>query len=162
MQASMPEYPRRLDMPPPPWSTAPARAGQAPASFVLRILAYFVDLFFIGAMALLLTAALFVLGFLSLGVSWLLIIPAWMATPALYSGLTLSSRAQATLGMRLFGLAMRPVEGGRIDFLTGAGHALLFYIFGATMTPFILLVGLIREDRALLHDLVLRLRLVFA
>jgi uncharacterized RDD family membrane protein YckC len=54
------------------------------------------------------------------------------------------------------------VDGGEIDFLTGAAHALLFYIFGATMTPFILLVALFRRDRALLHDLALRVRLVSA
>jgi uncharacterized RDD family membrane protein YckC len=160
MEASVPEFPRRLEMPPPQWVAPPASAGLAPASLTLRVLAYFLDLLIIGTMALVLTVALFVLGFLSLGASWLLIIPAWMVTPALYSGLTLSSRAQATIGMRLFGLSLRPIEGGHIDFVIGAAHALLFYIFGTTMTPFILIVGLIRQDRALLHDIVLRVRLV--
>jgi len=160
MDASVPEFPRRLDMPPSQSVWAPAWAGQAPAPLTLRVFAYFVDLVVIATMAFVLTASLFVLGFLSLGISWLLIVPAWMATPSLYSGLMLSSRAQATIGMRLFGLHMRPVEGGHIDFLIGAAHALLFYVFGTTMTPFILLVGLIRRDRALLHDIVLRVRLV--
>jgi uncharacterized RDD family membrane protein YckC len=131
-----------------------------PALWSERIIAYVIDLIATGLMGFVLTLALFVLGFLSLGVSWLLIVPLWLAMPALYSGLTLSSPAQATLGMRLFGLSLRSLEGQPIDFLTGAGHALLFYIFDLTMTPFILLIGVFRQDRALLHDLVLRVRLV--
>jgi uncharacterized RDD family membrane protein YckC len=131
-----------------------------PAPWLERIVAYILDLMAIGLTGFVLTFALFALGFLSFGASWLLIVPVWLATPALYSGLTLSSPAQATLGMRLLGLSLRRVEGGSIDFLTGAAHALLFYIFEVTMTPFVLLVGVLRQDHALLHDLVLRVRLV--
>ena len=160
MQATVPEFPRRYADASPQW-TVPA-AGFAPAPLSLRLIAYVIDLVAMALIATALSLALIALGFLSFGASWLLIAPVWVATPALYSGLTLSSPAQATLGMRISGLALRPVEGGRIDFLTGAAHALLFYIFGATMTPLILLVGLLRQDRALLHDLVLRVRLVSA
>ena len=161
MQTSVPEFPTPLaDTPPGNWSRAAASVGVAPASLSMRVLAYFVDLIAIGTIAGALALALFVLGFLSFGASWLLIWPVCVATPAIYSGLTLSSPSQATLGMRVLGLCLRPVDGGGIDFLTGAAHALLFYIFGTTMTPFILLVGLFRHDRALLHDLVLRVRLV--
>jgi len=163
MQMSIPEFPRRADdMPPPAWSRASVPAALAPGSLSLRVFAYFVDLIAVGIIVLALSLALIALGFLSFGASWLLIWPVWLAAPVIYSGLTLSSRAQATLGMRLFGLSMRSVEGQEIDFLIGAAHVLLFYIFGTTMTPFILLVGLFRRDRALLHDLVLRVRLVSA
>ncbi len=160
MQTSVPEYKTELAGAPSAGWNGPVAAAFAPGSLFLRMLAYVVDLFIIGTLVVVLAFALFVLGFLSFGASWLLIAPVCAAVPAIYSGLTLSSPAQATLGMRLFGLHMRTVEGGRIDFLTGAGHALLFYIFGTTMTPLILLVGLFRQDRALLHDLVLRVRLV--
>jgi uncharacterized RDD family membrane protein YckC len=161
MQTSVPPYQSELaGAPGAGWNGALAARAFAPSSLFLRMLAYGVDLFVVGTLALVLTFALFVLGFLSFGASWLLIAPVCAAVPALYSGLTLSSPAQATLGMRLFGLHMRTVEGSRVDFLTGAGHALLFYIFVTTMTPFVLLVGLFRRDRALLHDLVLRVRLV--
>jgi uncharacterized RDD family membrane protein YckC len=138
----------------------PAVSGAAPASLKARTLAYLIDLFAIAALALALTAALFVLGFLSFGVSWLLIVPACAAVPVAYSGITMSSPAQATLGMRVLGLTMVSLDGKAIDFITGAAHALLFYVFGATMTPFILLIGLARQDRALLHDLALGVRLV--
>jgi uncharacterized RDD family membrane protein YckC len=161
MQTSVPQYQSELaGAPGVGWNGALAASGFAPGSLLLRMLAYVVDLFVIGTIAFMLTFALFVLGFLSFGASWLLIAPVCAAVPAIYSGLTLSSRAQGTLGMRLFGLHMRTVEGGHVDFFTGAGHALLFYVFGTTMTPLILLVGLFRHDRALLHDLVLRVRLV--
>lgn len=161
MQTSVPQYKSELaGAPGAGWSRSVAALEFAPGSLFLRMLAYGVDLFVIGTIALVLTFALFVLGFLSFGASWLLIAPVCAAVPAVYSGLTLSSRAQATLGMRLFGLQLRTVEGSPIDFLTGAGHALLFYIFATTMTPLILLVGLFRHDRALLHDLVLRVRLL--
>ncbi|MBW0005204.1 MAG: RDD family protein [Hyphomicrobiales bacterium] len=161
MQTTVPQYKSELaGAPGAGWNSPATALGLAPGSLFLRMLAYGVDLFVIGSLALLLTLALFVLGFLSFGASWLLIAPVCAAVPAAYSGLTLSSQAQATLGMRLFGLKMRTVEGTPIDFLTGAGHALLFYVFVTTMTPMILLVGLFRHDRALLHDLVLRVRLV--
>ncbi|MFI5011211.1 MAG: RDD family protein [Hyphomicrobiales bacterium] len=162
MQASVPEFPSRFaDQPRAPvWGGLAAPSGVAPASLVVRVFAYLVDLVVIGFLVAALVLALFVLGFLSFGLSWFLIVPVWFATPALYSGLTLSSPAQATLGMRLFGLSLRSMDGREIDFVTGAAHALLFYIFGTTMTPFILLVGVFRHDRALLHDLVLRVRLV--
>jgi uncharacterized RDD family membrane protein YckC len=161
MQTSVPEFPRSFaDVQRPPWNRARTSIGFVPGSLLLRVLSYLVDLVVAGTIAFVLTAALFVLGFLSFGASWLLIVPVCAATPAVYSGLTLSSSAQATLGMRLFGLHLRTVEGGRVDFLTGAAHALLFYIFGTTMTPLILLIGPFRRDRALLHDLVLRVRLV--
>jgi len=62
----------------------------------------------------------------------------------------LSSPAQATLGMRILG-PRGCARSRRQDRLPHrAAHALLFYIFGATMTPLILLVGLLRQDRALL------------
>ncbi|MBV8769792.1 MAG: RDD family protein [Hyphomicrobiales bacterium] len=161
MQTSVPEYEAELaGMPRSDWDGPLAASGLAPGSLLVRMLAYLVDLLVVGTIACVLTLALFILGFLSFGASWFLIVPVCAATPVLYSGLTLSSRAQATFGMRLFGLHMRTVEGGPVDFLIGAGHALLFYIFTSTMTPFINLVGLFRHDRALLHDLVLRVRLV--
>jgi len=161
MQASVPEFPRPMrEAPRPDWVSAASPAGFMPAPLSARFFAYCIDLIAIGILAVVLVVALIALGFLSLGVSWLLIWPAWIAAPAIYSGLTLSSHAQATLGMRLLGLSMRSLEGAEIDFVRGAAHALLFYIFGTTMTPLILLVGLLRQDRALLHDLVLRVRLV--
>jgi uncharacterized RDD family membrane protein YckC len=124
-----------------------------------RIGAYVVDLFAIGVLSTIFVMALFALGFLSFGASWLLIWPSWVAAPVVYSGLTLSSPRQATFGMRLFGLFLHPLDGGEVDFLTGATHALLFYVFATTMTPLILAVGLFTRDHALLHDIVLRVRL---
>jgi uncharacterized RDD family membrane protein YckC len=161
MIASVPEFPMRMARSGAPlWSTG--AFDIAPASLTARIAAYLVDIVVVGLLAATLTLALFVLGFLSLGASWLLIAPAWAATPFLYSALTLSSRAQATLGMRLFGLHMRTMEGQPVDIFTGLAHAVLFYVFAATMTPLILLVGVFRHDKALLHDLAVRVRLVAA
>ena len=161
MPASVPEFPAYAPRATSPmWN--PISSDAAPGSLTLRIFAYLIDLVIVGFIAVVLAGALVVLGFLSFGASWLLIAPVWVATPIAYSGLTLSSRAQATLGMRLFGLRLASVEGHPIDFVTAAAHVLLFYIFASTMTPLILAVGLFRHDRALLHDLVLRVRLVAA
>ena len=160
MQASVPEFPQRAsireDRAPPPY------IGAVPATLAARVFAYLIDLVAIACITFVLVLALAVLAFPSLGLSLIAIWPVLVATPILYSGLTLSGRAQATFGMRLLGLRLCPVDGGRIDFLTAVGHSLLFYIFDATLTPLILLVGVFRRDRALLHDLVLRVRLVSA
>ena len=114
MQTSVPEFPIGLADTPQSGSSGVWASGElAPASMLSRALAYVVDLIVVGSIAFVLTAGLVLLGFMSFGAGFFLIPPVCAATPAVYSGLTLSSPAQATLGMRLFGLHMRTVEGGR-------------------------------------------------
>ena len=118
-----------------------------------RLLAYVVDLFFIGLLVLFYEFLASFLGFFTLGLTWLFV-PIMVPLVALfYNGLTLSGAYRATWGMRLVGIEMRMRDGSRVGFLVAAVHAVLFYVLNYCFTPMILLFGLLRSDRRLAHDL---------
>lgn len=118
-----------------------------------RIFAFFVDAVTIAILFYVFLLLFAVLGFVTLGLTWFLIPPLFWLTALLYNGILISGRKRATLGMRLFGIELVAVDGARLNFLTAAVHAVLFYISVSVLTPFILLVGLVRDDRRMLHDL---------
>ena len=96
-----------------------------------------------------------VLGFVTLGLGWLLD-PALFAIVALgYVALTLGGPASATLGMRLAGVEMRTWSGAPMFPLLAIMHALIFWFSVGILTPLILLVGLFTYRKQLLHDLLL-------
>ncbi|MBU3732026.1 MAG: RDD family protein [Beijerinckiaceae bacterium] len=120
-----------------------------------RTIAFFVDLLFIG----LIWAALFFvlmipLGIITAGLIWFLVPPLFPVIALLYNGFTISGRKQATPGMRLFGIKMQMAEsGGSVSFLIAAVHAIFYYVSVTILTPLILLVGILRSDGRMLHDL---------
>lgn len=118
-----------------------------------RIFAFFVDAITIAILFYILFMLFALLGFITFGLTWFLIPPLFWLTALLYNGLTISGRKRATLGMRLFGIELIGIDGRSLGFLTAAVHAVLFYISVSVLTPFILLVGLVRNDRRMLHDL---------
>ncbi len=118
-----------------------------------RIGAFFVDFIVIGLLWVIFSLALIVLGFVTFGLSWLLLAPLFPAIALLYNGLTVSGRHRGTVGMRTFGIELRTVNGSTAPFVVAAVHALFFYVTVSMLTPFILLFGLVREDRRMIHDL---------
>jgi len=120
-----------------------------------RIVAFIVDAILI--VALMIPAALLVLilGFVTLGIGWLLF-PALFAVVALgYVALTMGGPASATIGMRFAGIEMRTWSGQRMFALLAVMHALIFWFSVGLLTPLILLVGLFTARKQLLHDLLL-------
>lgn len=126
---------------------------------IARMLAYGIDLLVMGLLVSFYAALAFFFGFLTLGLTWLvypILIP---LVALLYNGLTLSGERSATWGMRLMGVEVRNLDGSRVSFLTAAGHALLFYLTWSLsvvvpwLTPIVLLIGLFRADRRMLHDM---------
>ena len=118
-----------------------------------RVFAFFFDAIVITIMVVVLFWLFFVLGFFTFGLSWFLIPPLFWLTALIYNGVTISGRSHATLGMRLFGIELVGIDGRPLSFLTAAVHAVLFYISVSVLTLLILLVGLVRDDRRMLHDL---------
>ena len=120
-----------------------------------RIVAFIIDAILI--VALMIPAALLVLilGFVTLGIGWLLF-PALFAIVALgYVALTLGGPASATVGMRFAGIEMRTWSGQKMFPLLAVMHALIFWFSVGLLTPLILLVGLFTQRKQLLHDLLL-------
>jgi uncharacterized RDD family membrane protein YckC len=117
-----------------------------------RIFAFFVDAIIITVLFYIFFMLFAILGFVTFGLTWFLIPPLFWLTALLYNGITISGRKRSTIGMRLFGIELVHVDGGRLNFLTAAVHAVLFYISVTVLTPLILLVGLVRDDRRMVHD----------
>ncbi len=111
-----------------------------------------VILFFLGWLIIFLLA---ILGVVTFGATWLLIPIATVATALGYAALTIGGPKQSTWGMRMAGLKVETINGGRPDGLTAAVHALLFYVAAGTVGLWILdiLCGFVRSDRRLGHDI---------
>jgi uncharacterized RDD family membrane protein YckC len=111
-----------------------------------RVLAYFVDLCVIGVLCLLFWIAFAVLWVLSLGllgpVLWFL----FGLIPLAYHTLLLSGPWSATLGMRLFDVELRSINGERPGFLQALAQTALFYITVGATCSLILLVALLKPE----------------
>ena len=80
-----------------------------------------------------------------------------------YNALTISGRAQSTIGMRMPGLKVVDAgSGGPVDMIAAAVHALLFYLAAGTFVLWAIdiLFGMMRADRRLGHDLITGVRFV--
>jgi len=128
-----------------------------------RVIAFMIDVVIIVVPVVLFAMFIAVFGLLTFGLGWLLY---WLLWPIaviwalLYYGMTLGSPESATIGMRIVGIEMRTWYGAPAYFVLGAVHAIIFWISVSTLTPFILLVGLLNERRRLLHDFLLGVVLI--
>lgn len=120
-----------------------------------RVVAFFIDAFVVVVLMIPAALMVFVLGFVTLGLAWLLF-PALFAIVALaYIALTLGGPASATVGMRLTGVEMRTWNGQKMFPLLAVMHALVFWFSVGLLTPLVLVVGLLTRRKQLLHDLLL-------
>jgi uncharacterized RDD family membrane protein YckC len=144
----------------------PSAAGAARTDGVLgrRFFAYLIDILIVFGLVTLLAIAIFFIGIVTLTLGWglyALLFPPLVAI--VYNAATIGGPAQSTLGMRMTGLRVVDAgSGGRVDKITAAVHALLFYLAAGT---FILLavdifIGMMRPDRRLGHDLITGVTLV--
>jgi uncharacterized RDD family membrane protein YckC len=118
-----------------------------------RTLAYFIDLCFIGVLAVLFWIIFAVLWVVSFGllapVLWFL----FGLIPLAYHTLLLSGRRSATWGMRCFDVELRSVTGERPGFLQALAQTALFYITVGATCSLILLFVLFNRRKRTLHDL---------
>ena len=122
------------------------------------------DIGFIFAFTAILATAIAVLGVVTFGFGWTLfaVLP---ASGIIYSAITVGGRRQSTFGMRMMGLrVVAPESGARVDVITAAVHALLFYVAISTFLLWCvdLLFGIVRADRRLGHDVMLGLAVLRA
>lgn len=119
-----------------------------------RVCAYCVDATVILTINVILHVLLFILGFLTFGLSWLLLGPITFMTVALaYDTLLIGGEKAATPGMRLFGVKMEGVEGRRPDYLQAFLMSALFYVTVPVTGSLVLLIALFTEGNRTAHDI---------
>ena len=134
------------------------------ASLGARSVAYLLDILFIFGFTVLLSLVITLIGVITFGLGWTLfaVLP---ASGILYSAITVGGSGQSTWGMRMMGLrVVAPETGKRVDMITAAIHALLFYVAVSTFLLWFVdvLFGFMRADRRLGHDLLLGLAVMRA
>ena len=117
-----------------------------------RVMAYMLDLLFIGVIAIAVWIAFAVLWLLSFGLLGPLLWFLFGLIPLAYHTLLLSGSRSATFGMRCFDLELRSVTGERPSFLQALIQTALFYITIGMTCSLILLVALFNRRRRTLHD----------
>ena len=119
------------------------------------MVAFLIDAFVIVVLMIPAALMVFILGFVTLGLAWL-VFPVLLAIVALtYVALTLGGPMSATVGQRLAGVEFRTWSGQRMFPLLAVMHALAFWFSVGLLTPLVLLVGLLTYRKQLLHDLLL-------
>lgn len=120
-----------------------------------RVIAFCID--YVLILMLLLPAAFVValLGLVTFGAGWLLFLFLGPAVALIYFGWTLGGPRQASPGMRVTGIRLERQDGGRIDWLLGIVHTVLFWAGNAILTPLILLAPLFLDKKRTVHDLLL-------
>ena len=119
---------------------------------VRRVVAYLVDLIIIALATLLAMATFAVLGVLSFGVLSPALAVMLPLIPLTYHTAFIGAPASATLGMRLFGLEVRRIEGGRPGYLQAALLTIVFYVTVGVTSWLVLLVALFNGRSRALHD----------
>jgi uncharacterized RDD family membrane protein YckC len=123
-----------------------------------RLIAFVIDIVIITVPVVVTCMFILMFGFVTFGLGWglfLLVYPGAVIWALLYYGATMGGPASATIGMRAVDLQIRTWYGAPCYFLLGIVHAVVFWVLTSTLTPVVLLVGLLNERRRLLHDLLL-------
>ena len=120
-----------------------------------RILACAIDYVIVALLSIAFAILVFFLGFLTLGLGWMLYGILVPAVAILYIWNTLGSADQATTGMKLMGIRLDRLDGRPIDGLTAVVHSVLFWAGNVILSPLVLLVTLFSDRKRTLHDLLL-------
>lgn len=138
-----------------PWSQPRYYMGVTPR----RVYAYLIDLMVVAILLGMVWMAAILLGALTLGLLWPLMMAVVAATPILYHTLTIAGPRSATLGMRAAGLRVMSVgpnafaSDGRPSLLQAAIQTICFYGSVMVTGSLILLVALFNPRRRTVHDM---------
>lgn len=105
--------------------------------------------------ALLCVPAAFLIGFagiITLGLGWLLYAIMVPLVAIAYLALTMGSERQATIGMVMFSLRVRRLDGRLIDAPLAILHGILFWLIHSVFSPLMLIASLFSSRKRLLHD----------
>jgi uncharacterized RDD family membrane protein YckC len=127
---------------------------------VRRGFAWLIDACILLVIAMILWVVVLIIGFLTFGLGWFLLPVLAVTTIMAYAAVTIGGSRQATPGMRMLDLVVTTPEGDAPAALNAAVHALLFYLIAPTFVLWFasLLIGFLRADARMGHDLLTNLR----
>lgn len=99
-------------------------------------------------------------GILTLGLGWLLYAILVPLVAISYLGLTLGGNRQATIGMAIFSLKIRRLDGQLVNPPLAILHGVLFWLIHSVFSPFMLLASLFSSRKRLLHDWLLATEII--
>jgi uncharacterized RDD family membrane protein YckC len=118
----------------------------------LRVMAYLVDLVIIAIVVGLLLAAAAVPVIASFGLLFPVVTAIVAIVPLAYHTLLIGGPSSATIGMRLFNLEVRMIDGGRPGLAVAFILTVMFYVTVGLTSWLVLLVALFNDRRRTLHD----------
>ena len=120
-----------------------------------RIFAFLIDYAIILLLTIPFAVAIGLLGIITLGLGWMLFAVFGPLVALSYVAFTLGSRDQATTGMKMMGIRLERLDGGRVDPLLAVVHTVLFWAGNVFTSGVILLAPLVLDRKRTVHDLLL-------
>ena len=125
-----------------------------------RALAFVADYVIIALLCIPAALVVGILGIVTLGAGWLLYLILAPLVAIAYLGFTMGGEKQATVGMAMFSLRIRRLDGGRIDPSLAILHGILFWVIHSLFTPVMLVASLFSARKRLLQDWLLGTEIV--
>ena len=139
------------------WTATPPDPLDNPSLYagirMRRIVGYVVDLVIIAILWGIAWFAAIMLGLVTLGLLWPLLVVAVGLVPLAYHTLTIASAGSATVGMRLFDVEVRSWTGRRPDFWQALIMTVIYMLTVWPTALLILLVSLFDRRARTLHDI---------
>ncbi len=117
-----------------------------------RMAAYAIDLLIVAILVFVAMTAFWVLGVLSFGVLSPVLVTVLPFIPLAYHTFFIGGPNAATIGMGLFGIAVRRIDGGQPDYLQAALLTVVFYVSVGVTGWLILLIALFNGRGRTFHD----------
>jgi len=118
-----------------------------------RVMSFFIDYAIILVLCVPLAILVFFMGIFTLGLAWGLyaFLPGLVAIG--YLALTMGGPSQATIGMKMMGVKIKRLDGGRVDPFLAILHGILFWVINFTI--FMLLISFFSSKKRLAQDILL-------
>ncbi len=120
-----------------------------------RVVAFCVDYLLVLLLTIPAAVAVAFIGVFTFGLGWLLYAVLVPLVAIIYVWRTLGGPNQATTGMRMAGIKLLRLHGGRVDGPVAVLHSVLFWAGNVVLTPLILLATLFTDRKRTVHDLLL-------
>ena len=117
-----------------------------------RALSFVVDYIIIALLCIPAAIIVGILGVVTFGAGWFLYLILAPVVAIAYLGITMGGEKQATIGMAMFSLYIRRLDGGNVDPSLAILHGILFWVIHSLGTPFMLFASFFSRRKRLLQD----------